>query len=52
LKGKNVADCLQYGAVNSESVIQEIGPQRGILRKSLIDEIVASRKMRIKVREI
>ncbi|KKP89013.1 MAG: Carbohydrate kinase [Berkelbacteria bacterium GW2011_GWA2_35_9] len=52
LKGKNIADCMQYGAVNSESVIQEIGPQRGILRKSLIDEIVASRKKRIKVREI
>ena len=37
MRGKNLSDCLQWGAVNSASVIAVVGPQPGLLRRAEIE---------------
>lgn len=43
-QGKTMQDALRWGAFNSASVIQEIGPQKGLLTKAQMAKFVANHK--------
>ncbi len=41
--GKSIAEAMQWGAINSMSVVQDIGAQRGLLTQEKIEEYLANR---------
>ena len=38
LTGRSISDAMRYGAINAESVIREIGAQKGLLTKEEIEQ--------------
>ena len=39
LTGRSISDAMKYGAINAESVIREIGAQKGLLTKEEIEQL-------------
>ena len=40
--GKNPEEAMRFGLVNARSVVQEIGPQRGLLKKDILEKELQS----------
>lgn len=43
-QGKDMAEALRWGVFNSASVIQDIGPQKGLLKKSAMNKFLKGNK--------
>ena len=41
LSGKSVPEALAWGPVNSMSVVQDIGAQRGLLKRDVLEKYLA-----------
>ena len=44
LQGKDLSEAMRWGTANSAGVVEEIGPQKGLLHKSKMDEVLKVQK--------
>jgi hypothetical protein len=50
--GKSVSEALQWGPINSMSVVQEIGAQKGLLTRNKLEEFLKNAPAEYKPRKI
>lgn len=44
LQGKNLSEAMRWGTANSAGVVEEVGPQKGLLHKSKMEEVLKKEK--------